>query len=167
MTSRVRHLRPRPVNADLFAPFGELIEPAEIAAAMVNGQRFERFDGLATVDCGDAPVNVGLMRCATATQLPCTIELVERHPLGSQAFLPLDAKPYVVAMAPPECDPETGAFEAFVVPPRTGINMRAGVWHVPLLGSAVGQTFAVIDRVGEDNCDEHRLETLLVIQGSL
>ncbi|MEL7310811.1 MAG: ureidoglycolate lyase [Pseudomonadota bacterium] len=167
MSTAARHLTPRKATADVFAPFGELIQPAEVSATLVNGQRFERFDGLATIDCGDAPVNVGVMRCATATEFPCTIDWVERHPLGSQAFLPLDAKPYVVAVAPHDCNPDTDTFHAFVIPPRTGINMHPGVWHVPLLGNSVGQMFVVIDRAGDDNCDEHQLKSPLFIQDLL
>ncbi|MEM6818713.1 MAG: ureidoglycolate lyase [Pseudomonadota bacterium] len=156
-----------PITAAAFAPFGEVIEPAEQTAAMVNGQRFERFDALANVHCGDAPVNIGIMRCATATTLPCEMTVVERHPLGSQAFLPLDTLHYVIAVAPPQPQPDPTLFQGFVVPPRTGINMRAGVWHVPLLGSKVGQTFAVIDRATEDNCDEVTLSTALRIPEAL
>ncbi|MEL6367965.1 MAG: ureidoglycolate lyase [Pseudomonadota bacterium] len=156
-----------PISANAFAPFGEVIEPTEQTAEMVNGQRFERFDALASVHCGDAPVNVGIMRCATATTLPCEMTIVERHPLGSQAFLPLDTLHYIIAVAPPRAHPDPTQFRGFIVPPRTGINMRAGVWHVPLLGSRVGQTFAVIDRATEDNCDEITLSAPLRIPAAL
>ncbi|MEM9171684.1 MAG: ureidoglycolate lyase [Pseudomonadota bacterium] len=156
-----------PLSADAFAPFGEVIEPGAREALSINAARFERFDGLANIDCHGATVNVGLMRCVRTSAPPCDIELLERHPKGSQAFLPLDERPYLIGVAPATTTPDAQALRAFVVPARTGINMRAGIWHIPLLGSALGQTFAVIDRAGDDNCDEFTLPTPIRIEASL
>lgn len=157
----------QPVDRDAFAPFGDLIAMSDRPLTAINGQRFERVDALANVECEGAPVNIGLMRCVETTTLPCQIELVERHPHGSQAFLPLDPVPFVVVVGPASAQPSAEQFRGFLIPPRTGINMRAGIWHVPLLGSQPGQTFAVIDRLDNDNCDEVVLSTPLYIEASL
>ena len=155
-----------PINAGNFAPFGELIAATERPATAVNAARFERFDGLARIDCGDA-INVGIMRCAVATELPCSFDLLERHPLGSQAFVPLDPLAYVVVVGPASDAPQADALRAFVVPPRCGINMRAGIWHLPLLGSTPGQTFAVFDRTGDDNLEEYVLAEPVWLEAAL
>ncbi|MEM8547616.1 MAG: ureidoglycolate lyase [Pseudomonadota bacterium] len=155
-----------PITPAAFAPFGDVIAPGSAPAALVNAARFDRFDGLARVDCG-ADINVGIMRCANATALPCTIDLMECHPQGSQAFLPLDPLAFVIALAPPAAVPVVADVRAFVVPPYTGINMHAGVWHVPLLGSVVGQCFAVIDRAHPDNCDEVPLPEPFILEATL
>jgi ureidoglycolate lyase len=162
----LRELHAVPLTAERFAPFGQVIEDARIAEAAMNDARFERFDDLCDIDT-DGSTAISIARCRTPTSLPYRVDVVERHPLGSQAFIPLDGQAFVVVVAKPGAAPDAAALEAFVSNGRQGINYSRGTWHMPLIGLAGGQRFLVIDRKTADpNCDVHRLaEPVLLDRG--
>ena len=144
-----------PLTADSFAPFGDVIEDARGDIAPMNDAQFERFGALCHLDT-DGETEIGIVRCRTATALPCRIDTVERHPLGSQAFIPLDGQRFVVAVAEPGAPPDR--LHAFVSNGRQGVNYRRGTWHMPLIGLERGQRFLVIDRqTASTNCETHLL----------
>jgi len=153
-------LRPEPLTPERFAPYGDVIEAGARQKAAMNAARFERFDDLARVDIADdGRVAVSVARCRVATVLPYRIDMVERHPLGSQAFIPLSPARMVVVVAPPEEDVAPQDLRAFVTNGRQGVNYRRGTWHMPLIAFDEGQEFLIIDRAGDrPNCDEHDLE---------
>lgn len=159
-------LKPRPLTRERFAPYGDVIEAADAGKAGMNAARFERFDDLCGVDMGGGGrVAVSIARCRVATSLPYRIDLVERHPLGSQAFVPLSRAKMIVVVAPPEASVETADLRAFVTNGRQGINYRRGTWHMPLIAFEAGQEFLVIDRAaGEPNCDEHVLDEPVLLE---
>ena len=159
-------LKPQPLTRERFAPYGDVIESADVDRAVMNAARFERFDELCAVDVGaDGRVAVSIARCRVATALPYRIDMVERHPLGSQAFVPLSRARMIVEVAPPEESVETGDLRAFVSNGRQGINYKAGTWHMPLIAFEAGQEFLVIDRApGEPNCDEHVLDEPILLE---
>lgn len=158
-------LVPQPLTRERFAPYGDVIEAADAERAAMNAARFERFDDLCRVDAGrGGRVAVSIARCRVATSLPYRIDMVERHPLGSQAFVPLSAARMVVVVAPPEEGVDARDLRAFVSNGRQGINYRPGTWHMPLIAFAAGQEFLVIDRAaGEPNCDQHVLDEPVLI----
>jgi ureidoglycolate lyase len=160
-------LRPRPLTRERFAPYGDVIESAEVDRAAMNAARFERFDDLCGIDMGnDGRVAVSIARCRVATALPYRIDMVERHPLGSQAFVPLSRATMIVVVAPPEESVETADLEAFVTNGRQGVNYKRGTWHMPLIAFEAGQEFLIIDRAaGKPNCDEHVLEEHVMLEG--
>jgi len=160
-------LRPEPLTPGSFAPFGDVIEAAAGRVAAMNAGRFERFHDLCDVDPGDdGRVAVSIARCRLITDLPYRIELVERHPLGSQAFIPLTPCRLLVVVAPPADTVVASDLRAFVSNGHQGINYRRGTWHMPLIAFEAGQEFLVIDRAGgEANCDEHRLEEGVLLVG--
>jgi len=91
--------------------------------------------------------------------------MVERHPLGSQAFIPLAEFPFVVVVAPPGESVARGDLCAFVTNGKQGINYHRGTWHMPLIALEAGQRFLVIERGGdESNCDEHSLAEPILLQ---
>ena len=152
-----RELAARPLTAERFAPFGDVIEDVTGDTAAMNDARFERFDELCGVDT-DGETAVSIARCRTPTSLPYRVDVVERHPHGSQAFVPLDGQRFVVVVARPGAAPDASALSAFVSNGRQGINYARGAWHMPLIGLDSGQRFLVIDRKpGQPNCDVHRL----------
>lgn len=159
-------LRPRPLTRERFAPYGDVIESAEVDRAAMNAARFERFDDLCGIDMGnDGRVAVSIARCRVATALPYRIDMVERHPLGSQAFVPLSRATMIVVVAPPEESVETADLEAFVTNGRQGVNYKRGTWHMPLIAFEAGQEFLIIDRAaGKPNCDEHVLEEPVMLE---
>ncbi|MDJ0813305.1 MAG: ureidoglycolate lyase [Woeseiaceae bacterium] len=159
-------LKPRPLTRERFAPYGDVIESADASKAAMNAARFERFDDLCSIDPGDdGRVAVSIARCRVATSLPYRIDMVERHPLGSQAFVPLSRARMIVVVAAPEESVETADLRAFVTNGRQGINYRRGTWHMPLIAFDAGQEFLVIDRAGgEPNCDEHVLDEPVMLE---
>ena len=156
----VHELRPQPLTRERFLPFGDVIESQATRRAVMNAARFERFDDLCDVDAGtDGRVRVSVARCRIATGLPYRFDVVERHPLGSQAFIPLAHSRFVVVVAPPGESVEPEDLRAFVTNGRQGVNYRPGTWHMPLIAFEAGQEFLVIDRGGDaPNCDEHTLD---------
>ncbi|MCC8393981.1 ureidoglycolate lyase [Paraburkholderia sp. MMS20-SJTR3] len=141
-----------------FAPFGEVIELDGARHFPINGGTTERFHDLARVDVtdGGGRTLINLFR-AQPRALPVEIALMERHPLGSQAFIPLQAGRYLVVVAPAgEFDP--AHMRAFWTDAWQGVNYAKGVWHHPLLALDRVSDFVVVDRGGEGpNCDELQL----------
>lgn len=161
----VRRLAPRPLTPEAFSPFGEVIAPeaAREVERINEGHSLRRFD-LARIDCnreGGRPA-VSLMR-TTPKPYPLTLTIMERHPLGSQAFIPLSRQPFLVVVAPAgPFDPER--LEAFLAREGAGVNYTAGVWHHYSLALGKPSDFLVIDRAGPGaNCEEATLDPAVVI----
>lgn len=158
-------LRPEVLRAEDFAPYGDVIEASIDRKAAMNAARFERFDDLCNIETdADGRVAVSIARCRIATALPYRFDVVERHPHGSQAFMPLSTCQFVVVVAPPEANVEATDLRAFVTNGRQGVNYHRGTWHMPLIAFEAGQEFLIIDRSGESpNCDEHSLDEAVIV----
>lgn len=152
----MREMTPEPLTAEAFAPFGSVIEASEEAVKLdINQGHAVRYDALAEVDVsgGGGPV-ISLFRARPLTELVLTG--FERHPLGSQTFVPLSGRPYLVAVAP------AGAFDPdrvrlFRAQAHQGVHYRKGIWHHFLLVLDESD-FLVVDRAGPgDNCEEVEL----------
>jgi ureidoglycolate lyase len=153
-------LIPKPLTSERFAPYGDVIESVVDRTAAMNAERFERFDDLCKLDMADdGRIAVSIARCRVATALPYRLDMVERHPLGSQAFVPLGPSRMIVVVAPPEESVEASDLCAFVTNGRQGINYHLGTWHMPLIAFETGQEFLIIDRAADQpNCDMHSLD---------
>jgi ureidoglycolate lyase len=153
------------LTAAAFAPFGEVIETAGHAPRLINEGTSERFDDLTPVDVladGGRPL-ISIFK-ATPRPLPFVVKGLERHPLSSQAFYPLDGLPYLVVVAEPGDSPWGSRIRAFRAAGNQGVNYRRGTWHHALL--ALGKTchFLVVDRGGsEENCDEVVVEPAVTV----
>ena len=158
-------LQPEPLTKERFAPYGDVIESLVDRKAAMNAERFERFDDLCSIDMKeDGRVAVSIARCRVATSLPYRFDMVERHPLGSQAFVPLTPCKMIVVVAPPEESVAASDLRAFVTNGRQGINYHRGTWHMPLIAFDAGQEFLIIDRAGDvPNCDEHSLDEAVTL----
>ena len=152
-------LKPRPLTRQAFAPFGEVIELDGAEHFPINEGTTERFHDLVSLDLtgdGGRPM-VNIFRGQPRT-LPLAIRMMERHPLGSQAFIPLGPNPWIAIVAAAGDPPEPAALVAFLAGPGQGANYNRGVWHHPLIALESVSDFLVIDRGGPgDNCDEHSL----------
>lgn len=163
--SGVISLRPEPLTSERFAPYGDVVETSLDKTNAMNEARFERFDDLCDVDLGDGDVAVSVARCRTPTSLPLRLDMVERHPLGSQAFVPLRPCRMVIVVAPPGEGVEASDLRAFVTNGRQGINYHRGTWHMPLIAFDAGQEFLIVDRGGEEpNCEQHMLDTVVMLE---
>lgn len=149
-----------PLSQAAFAPFGEVIEAAAAARHFpINGGTTERFHDLARLQPGLEGRLIASIFRAQPRALPLRIEMLERHPLASQAFVPLSGRPYLVVVARHGTPPEASALRAFIASSRQGVNYAPGVWHHPLLALEAQSDFLVLDRSGPGgNCDECRIE---------
>ncbi|KND57761.1 Ureidoglycolate hydrolase [Candidatus Paraburkholderia schumanniana] len=146
----------KPLTREAFAPFGDVIELEGARHFPINAGTTERFHDLANVDVGfetgGRPL-INVFRAQPHPQ-PVVISMMERHPLGSQAFVPLADVRYLVVVAPAgEFDPTQ--LRAFCARGFQGVNYARGVWHHPLIVLEKAGDFIVVDRGGEQpNCDE-------------
>ena len=154
---------PQPLTRKDFAPFGDVIEAHTDARHFpINYGQTARYHDLAKIDvtAHQGRAIVSLFRSAPLAA-PITINLLERHPHSSQAFMPLGSQPYLVVVAPAgELDEQ--AIRVFLAQPGQGVNYHAGTWHHFSLALNETSDFLVIDRAGEpgenlNNCDEQPL----------
>lgn len=161
-------LKPLPITTERFAPFGDVIAAPPGAGQSMNDARFERFDDLARVDVdndnqGEAAISIA--RSKTPTELPYRFDLVERHPHGSQAFIPLARFSFIVVVAPPSESVDPTDLQAFVTNGTQGISYNRGVWHMPLISTDSGQSFLIVDRApGKANCEERVFDSPVVLE---
>ena len=158
-----RRLRVRPLTREAFLPYGEVME-ASGPHALANGGLAEVYRDLAVIDVKEGGGRVGLTVVRTAPRsLPLSVEVMERHPLGSQAFAVLKGGDWLVLVAP--AGPlDATRLEAFSVAPNQGVNYRRNIWHHPLVALGETSEFLVIDRIGEgDNLVLERLAEPLEI----
>lgn len=152
-----RLIQVEPLTREAFAPFGDVIEADGTQHFPINRGTVERFHDLAAVDVGDdgRPL-ISIVECRQASRFPVPVPLVERHPLGSQAFIPMGEALMCVVVAAPGESVAPGDLRAFLSNGRQGVNYHPGTWHMPLVAFATGQRFLVVDRGGSgENCDEH------------
>ena len=140
-----------------FAPFGSVIEADPAKAVLINQGTTTRFDGLAEVEVGEAgQATISIFRGRRWNEA-LEIRTLERHPLGSQAFIPLSPEPWLVVVAAGEA-PSAETCRAFLARGDQGVQLATGTWHHPLLILAETQDFLVVDRKGPgDNCEEREI----------
>jgi len=144
------------LTREAFAPFGDVIQVEGSFHYTINSGYAERYHDLATVDVLEqgGRALISIFR-ATPRALPLRIEIMERHPLSSQAFVPLTGIPFLVVVAAPGNAPTAGSLRAFITDGRQGVNYRRGVWHHALLALESPCDFLVVDRGGPGpDCDE-------------
>ncbi|MES0813098.1 ureidoglycolate lyase [Roseibium sp. SCPC15] len=147
-------LTAKPLTKEDFAPYGDVIEVSGAPDKIINQGKCGRHHDLAKLDFGTGQAGISLFD-AEARNLPYTVELVERHPEGSQAFIPLDGVPMLVIVA----DDDNGKpanLRAFVSQPGQSINLHRGTWHGVLAPLGKAGRYAVVDRIGDGaNLEEH------------
>lgn len=154
-----------PLTAAAFAPFGQVIEMAGAQHYPINGGMTERYHDLAKVELGGvhARALISLFR-GQPYDLPLSLTMVERHPLGSQAFYPLSERPFLVIVAPDRSGtPDTP--RAFLTAPGQGVNIAMNTWHGVLTPLQAASDFLVVDRGGEgNNLEEYHFATPYRVQ---
>lgn len=150
------------LTADAFAPFGDVIEARDgVRHHPINAGYAERFHDLGRVDVAaeGGRVLLNIFR-AKPRAFPVHIDLVERHRLGSQAFVPMAGQRFLVVVAQPGPAPGAAQLRCFMAAPGQGVNCARGTWHSPLLAIDAGGDFLVVDRGGPGaaaDCDVHPL----------
>jgi len=142
-------LKPEPLTRAAFKPFGDVIETAGARHYPINQGTTVRYHDLAAVDVatGDGTALINIFRGQPRPR-PIQIRLMERHPLGSQAFVPLQRRDYLVVVADPARPVSPGALRAFRATGTQGVNYARNVWHHPLLVLEADSDFLVVDRGG-------------------
>ncbi len=146
----MRQISTEPLTQTAFAPFGEVLD-ATGTFSLINAGLCQRHDDRALLDFGDARAGISIFK-AEPRRLPYRLDLIERHPDGSQAFLPMSEHPFLVIVAEgPEATPR-----AFLTSGEQGINLHRGTWHGVLTPLHAPGLFAVVDRIGPTpNLEEH------------
>jgi ureidoglycolate lyase len=146
---------PEPLTAAAFAPYGDVLDATGTPDRMINAGLCARFHDRARIDIADGRAGLSVFD-AIARSLPYAFDLVERHPLGSQAFVPMTEAPFLVIVAPDE-QGTPGTPRAFLTNGAQGINLHRGTWHGVLTPLQAPGLFAVLDRIGEGpNLEEYR-----------
>lgn len=136
----------QPLTAQAFAPFGDVLECAGNPDKMINAGMCGRFHDRARMEFGDGRAGLSLFQ-AQPRNLPYRLDLLERHPEGSQAFIPMSEHPFLVTVAPDDGG-KPGTPLAFLTAPGQGINLHKGTWHGVLTPLHLPGLFAVVDRIG-------------------
>ena len=141
-------ITPKKITKENFAKFGELITTGDIEPISINDGYAKRFDGIANLDTskehGETTISIF---SAIKRTFPMNINMMEQHPLGSQAFIPMKETTFLSFVAPRADKPDLDKVEAFIIPPGLGINYKTGTWHFPLI-STEDMNFLVVDRKG-------------------
>lgn len=145
MTTRIIHTEP--LTAEAFAPFGDMLDCAGDPDRIINAGACGRWHDRARLDFGpDGRAGISVFS-AQPRSLPHTCDLLERHPEGSQAFIPMHQNEWLVIVAP-DVGGQPGQPRAFLAAPGQGINLHRGTWHGVLTPLHAPGLFAVIDRIG-------------------
>jgi len=157
-------IRPELLTRKAFKPFGDVLETEGVTPEWINAGHTQKFADLADISMADGGrAQLSIYR-SSAIELPFKIRMLERHPLGSQVFVPLHQRPFPVIVALPDATPGAGAIRAFLSNGHQGVNIHAGVWHHYQLSLDEESDYLVIDRAGPGaNCDEHQLREELVL----
>ncbi len=152
-------VKPIKISRSNFSAYGDLISPDNINPMDINAGYAKQFDNLANVDTSkDGGKTIVSIFSALKRTFPMKIDMMEKHPLGSQAFIPMKETTFLSFVAPPGEKPDINKIESFIIPPRTGINYKPGIWHFPLI-STENTNFLVIDRKGDgENLIIHKFE---------
>ena len=141
-------IKPKPINKENFKKFGDMITTADIKPIEINEGYAKRFDGIANLDTskdnGETTISIF---SALKRSFPMKIDMMEKHPLGSQAFIPMKQTTFLVLVAPEGNKPDLNRIEASIVPPEIGVNYNPGTWHFPLIATE-DMNFLVVDRKG-------------------
>ena len=159
-----KNIIPIKISRSNFAKFGDLISTTDISPMDINAGYAKRFDDLANLNTsennGKAIVSIF---SALKRTFPMTVDMMEKHPLGSQAFIPMKETTFLCFVAPPGESPDINKIQSFIIPPKNGINYKPGVWHFPLI-STEDANFLVIDRKGRgENLIIHKFEKEKII----
>jgi len=141
-------IKPIKITRENFVIYGDLIATNDAKPREINSGYAKRFDDLANIATSkDDGKTVLSIFSALKRTFPMKIDMMEKHPLGSQAFIPLKETTFLVLVAPQGDSLNLNKIESFIVPPGIGINYKPETWHFPLI-STENINFLVVDRKG-------------------
>jgi len=141
-------IKPKIISKENFSIFGDIITTKNLNSIEINNGYAKRYDDITHLDTskenGETTISIF---SALKRNFPMKIDMMEKHPLGSQAFIPMKETTFLVLVAPQDDKLNIDKIESFIVPPGVGINYKPGTWHFPLI-STEDMNFLVIDRKG-------------------
>ena len=157
-------IKPIKITRANFAAYGDLISSDDIKPMDINAGYAKRFDNLANINTSkDGGKTIVSIFSALKRTFPMKIDMMEKHPLSSQAFIPMKEITFLSFVAPPGESPDVNKIQSFIIPPKTGINYKPGIWHFPLI-STEDTDFLVIDRKGNgENIVIHKFDKEKVV----
>jgi len=153
-------ITPKPITKENFSNFGDLITTKDIEPITINDGYAKRFDNIAKLDTSkeNGKTTISIFSALKRT-FPMKVNMMESHPLGSQAFIPMKETTFLCFVAPSGEKPDLNKIESFIIPPGLGINYKPGTWHFPLI-STEDMNFLVVDRKGSgDNLKIQKLDS--------
>ena len=139
------------INKENFKKFGDMITTNGIKPLEINDGYAKRYDGIATLDAKkDNGESIISIFSALKRSFPMKVDMMEKHPLGSQAFIPMKETTFLAFVAPEGDKPDLDKVEAFIIPKGVGVNYNTGIWHFPLIATE-DMDFLVVDRKGKGN----------------
>ena len=140
---------PKKITKENFSLFGDIISTRDAKPIDINAGYAKRFDDLANINTSkDNGKTIVSIFSAKKRNFPMKIDMMEKHPLGSQAFIPMKETSFFAFVAPKGNRPDIKKIQSFIIPKQTGINLNPGIWHFPLI-STKNMNFLVIDRKGK------------------
>ena len=150
---------PKAINKENFSKYGDLITTKDIEPLIINDGYAKRFDNIAKLDTSseNGETTISIFSALKRT-FPMKVHMMECHPLGSQAFIPMKETTFLCFVAPSGEKPDLEKIESFIIPPGLGINYKPGTWHFPVI-SREDMNFVVVDRKGAgENLKIQKLE---------
>tara|TARA_E500000331_G_C16780241_1_gene507792 strand:+ start:50 stop:553 length:504 start_codon:yes stop_codon:yes gene_type:complete len=149
-------IKPKPITKENFRKFGDMITTTDIKPIKINNGYAKRYDGIANLntkkDNGESTISIF---SALKRSFPMKVDMMEKHPLGSQAFVPMKETTFLALVAPEGNKPDISKVESFIISKGIGVNYNPGIWHFPLI-STEDMNFLVVDRLGDgDNLVLH------------
>ena len=144
-------IKPKKITRENFLKYGDLISKDNIKPMDINAGYAKRFNDLAKINTSkDKGETIVSIFSALKRSFPMKIDMMEKHPLGSQTFVPMKETIFLSFVAPPGDVPKINKIQSFIIPPKMGINYKPGIWHFPLI-TTEDTDFLVIDRKGSGN----------------
>lgn len=157
-----RILKPRQLSQENFAPYGDVIEITGAADKLINQGMCGRHHDLAKLDFGSGRAGISLFD-AQARHFPYVLDMMERHPEGSQAFIPLSGVAMIVSVAE-DVAGKPGQPQVFISLPHQSINIHRNTWHGVLAPVEKAGQYIVIDRIGDTpNLEEHYFSEAYIV----
>ncbi len=145
------NLKPKKLSQQNFAKYGQVIELDQDKSYLINEGHTRRYHDLAKADCSDksGETIISIFK-SQRRPFPLEIKMMEKHPLGSQAFLPMQPHAWLIVVADGNI-PTPESCHAFLAAPNQAIQYHKAIWHHPLLTLVAEQDFWIIDRKGSGN----------------
>ena len=166
MAAELLQLIAQPLTPEAFAAFGEVIDSRSSEHFLINAGRTRRHHDLAKVEvAGESPRVLISIFVSQPVEVPLELSFLERHPLGSQAFMPLHEEQFLIVVAPPGDTIDPAPVRAFITDGRQGVNYAKGTWHAIQSVLEREGEFLVVDRGGAGhNCDEYPLNIRVTLE---